>query len=246
MQILRRFVEQAGLDKPAYRFVARGGALGLVALVSTYCGGFGLPASLALACVGFVAPFVRLAILRSKRIKAIEDRLPDAIDIINRSVRAGHPFVAAIKLVAEAMEGPIGEEFAATAADFVYGGDPRAALLGMVMRVPSITLMGFVTAVLIQRETGGNLAEILERISQVVRGRLRFQRKIRTLSAEGRVSAWVLTLVPLGLAAVLHLTSPHYLPILLQSQRGLGMLTACGMLMALGIYWMRNIIRIEI
>ena len=106
--------------------------------------------------------------------------------------------------------------------------------------------MGFVTAVLIQRDTGGNLAEILENITQVIRGRQRFQRKIRTLSAEGRVSAWVLTLVPVVLAGVLHLTSPNYLPILFQHPSGKTMLAACAALMVAGVLWMRKIIRIEI
>lgn len=246
MPMLRRVVEQAGVDRPAHRFVLSGLAWGLLAVLSSTLVGSGWTAAVTVGLIAAAVPFVRLALRRSQRISAIEERLPDAIDIIKRSVRAGHPFIAAIKLVGEDMEGPIAEEFAATAADFAYGSDPRAALLGLVSRVPSVTLMGFVTAVLIQRETGGNLAEILENISQVIRGRHRFQRKIRTLSAEGRVSAWVLTLVPFGLAGVLHLTSPEYLPILFQSDRGLSMVAVCGVLMVAGIYWMRKIIRIEI
>jgi tight adherence protein B len=246
MATLRRVVEQAGIDRPAHRFVLMGIIWGVVAGAGSVLFGSGWLAALAVGIVTASTPFIRLVLQRAKRINEIEARLPDAIDIIKRSVRAGHPFIAAIKLVGEDMEGPIAEEFAATAADFSYGSDPRAALLGLVARVPSATLMGFVTAVLIQRETGGNLAEILDNISQVIRGRHRFHRKIRTLSAEGRVSAWVLTLVPFGLAAVLQLTSPDYLGILFESDRGLSMLVVCGLLMVAGIYWMRKIIRIEI
>ncbi len=246
MSVLRRTVEQAGLDRPAHRFVLLGAATGIATMLGGMILGGGWISSLILGVVAFVAPFLRLLVRRTKRISEIEARLPEAIDIIKRSVRAGHPFIAAIKLVGDDMEGPIAEEFAATAADFAYGNDPRAALLSLVSRVPSMTLMGFVTAVLIQRDTGGNLAEILENISQVIRGRYRFQRKIRTLSAEGRVSAWVLTLVPFGLAGVLYLTSPDYLTILFDNERGLAMLATSGVLMLLGIVWMRKIIRIEI
>jgi tight adherence protein B len=246
MPAFRRVVEQAGIDRPAHRFVLAGIAWGLVSALTAALAFADWTTALGLGTIAAATPFVRLLLRRAKRMSEIEDRLPDAIDIIKRSVRAGHPFIAAIKLVGEDMEGPIADEFAATAADFAYGSDPRAALLGLVSRVPSATLMGFVTAVLIQRETGGNLAEILENISQVIRGRHRFQRKIRTLSAEGRVSAWVLTLVPFGLAAMLHFTSPDYLPVLFESDRGLTMLAFCGVLMVVGIYWMRRIIRIEI
>ncbi|MFO0512775.1 MAG: type II secretion system F family protein [Gammaproteobacteria bacterium] len=243
---LRRVVEQAGLDQPAHRIALQGLVLAALALVSSIAGGLGILLAAGMALVAGALPFLRLMVKRAQRVTAIEEALPDAIDMIKRSVRAGHPFIAAIKLVGEDMEGPIGQEFAATAADFAYGSDPRAALLGLVGRVPSAPLMGFVTAVLIQRETGGNLAEILENITQVIRGRQRFQRKIRTLSAEGRVSAWVLTLVPVILAGVLHLTSPQYLPVLFEHPRGLTMLAVCIGLMAVGVLWMRKIIRIEV
>lgn len=246
MSALRRVVEQAGLDQPAHRIALQSIALTALAFVSSLTTGLPVPVAVVMALLTGVLPFLRLAVKRAKRVAAVEEALPDAIDMIKRSVRAGHPFISAIKLVGDDMEGPIGQEFAATAADFAYGSDPRAALLGLVARVPSAPLMGFVTAVLIQRETGGNLAEILENITQVIRGRQRFQRKIRTLSAEGRVSAWVLTLVPIVLAAVLHLTSPGYLAILVQHPSGMTMLAACAGLMVVGVYWMRKIIRIEV
>lgn len=246
MPALRRVVEQAGLDQPAHRFALQGLVLAALAFVLSLATGVGPLGSLGAAVTTAALPFLRLAVKRSKRIAAVEEALPDAIDMIKRSVRAGHPFISAIKLVGEDMEGPIGQEFAATAADFAYGSDPRAALLGLVGRVPSAPLMGFVTAVLIQRETGGNLAEILENITQVIRGRQRFTRKIRTLSAEGRVSAWVLTMVPIVLAALLHITSPAYLPVLFEHPRGMTMVAACAALMVIGVLWMRKIIRIEI
>ena len=95
------------------------------------------------------------------------------------------------------MEQPIAREFDLTFADMSYGNDPRSALLALLQRVPSMAVMALVTAVLVQRETGGNLAETLERISSVVRGRFRFQRRVKTLTAEGRMSAWILALTPM-------------------------------------------------
>jgi hypothetical protein len=118
------------------------------------------------------------------------------------------------------MNDPIAREFGITAADLSYGNDPRSALLAMLERVPSVSLHGFVTAILVQRETGGNLAETLDHISEVIRQRFRFERKLRTLSAEGRLSAWILIAVPFALAAVLHFTSPNYLGRLLDDPRG--------------------------
>jgi tight adherence protein B len=106
--------------------------------------------------------------------------------------------------------------------------------------------MAVVTAVLIQRETGGNLAEIFNRIAQVIRGRFRFGRRVRTLSAEGRMSGWILALVPIGLFGMLSLTQPDYLPPLLQEPLGQKMVVAACVLMVIGIFWIRKIIRIDL
>ena len=166
------------------------------------------------------APFAVIHVERRKRLEKFDEQLPDAVDIMKRALRAGHPFNACLKLVADDMQPPIAREFELTFADVNYGNDLRQALLGLLARVPSGNLMEVVTAVLIQKETGGNLAEIFERISQVIRSRFRFGRRVRTLSAEGRLSAWILALVPLVLFAVMWLTSPGYLPPLLHEPIG--------------------------
>jgi tight adherence protein B len=106
--------------------------------------------------------------------------------------------------------------------------------------------MALVTSVSVQRETGGNLAEILDQIAKVVRGRFRFERKVRTLSAEGKMSAWVLALVPLGLVVMMSISSPNYLPVLLTNPTGHKMLYGAGILAVVGILWIRRIIRIEV
>ena len=195
---------------------------------------------------GGSAPFVYIFRLRRARLEKFEEQLPDAVDVMKRALRAGHPFNACIKLVAEDMDAPISREFELTFADVNYGNDVRRALLGMLLRVPSGNLMAVVTAVLIQKETGGNLAEIFERIALVIRSRFRFGRRVRTLSAEGRMSAWILTLVPIILFGVLWITTPSYLPPLLENPTGQKMLIFAVVMMVVAVFWMRKIIRIDL
>jgi tight adherence protein B len=246
MERLVEMSEQAGRATPAYRIVITSLLLALVAgIVIGILLGNAL-VGLAAAAVGFTAPYAQLSIRRRRRLEKIEEQLPDAIDVIKRALRAGHPFNAAIKLVADDMDQPIAKEFELTFSDLNYGNDVRRAMLGLLNRIPSVTVMALVTAVLVQRETGGNLAEILDQIARIVRSRFRFARKVRTLSAEGRMSAWVLTLVPLALIVVLSIASPNYLPILLKQPLGHKLLYAAGTLGVLGVLWIRRIVRIEV
>ncbi len=246
MQRLAAMGEQAGRPKPGYQVVMNslilalmGGVMGGVLLQSGFAG-------LCAAVAGFAVPYLRLSIQRRARLEKLEEQMPDAIDVIKRALRAGHPFNAAIKLVADDMDQPIAKEFELTFSDLNYGGEVRRALLGLLTRVPSITVMALVTSVMVQRETGGNLAEILDQIAKVVRGRFRFERRVRTLSAEGKMSAWVLALVPLGLIVIMSIASPGYLPIMLTNPLGHKMLYVAGILGVIGIVWIRRIIRIEV
>ena len=194
---------------------------------------------------GGVVPFIYIYRERRTRLEKFEEQLPEAIDVMKRALRAGHPFSACLKLVAEDMDPPIAKEFEITFADVNYGNDLRRALLGLLLRVPSANLMAIVTAVLIQKETGGNLADVFDRISQVIRGRFRFGRRVRTLSAEGRLSAWILALVPIVLSAVLWIVSPEYLPPLLASPVGQKLIVFACAMMVIGVFWMRRVIRID-
>jgi tight adherence protein B len=203
-------------------------------------------AALAGAVMGAVIPFMKVFKARTERMEKFEEQLPDAIDSMRRALRAGHPFNAAIKLVAEDMDQPIAREFETTFADINYGNDVRRAMLGLLQRVPSMNVMALVTSVLVQKETGGNLAEILGEISSVIRGRFRFQRKVKTLSAEGRLSGWILALIPFALTAMLMLTSPTYLPMLLEDPVGRQMIMGGFIAGIVGIFWIRRIIRIDV
>lgn len=243
---LRRMIEGAGLLTPIYRVIVE---MLLCALVAAAFLMILLPRWWVMVLGALAAatlPLLRLQLLRQRRIAKLETQLADAIDMVKRSLRAGNPFVSTFKLVAESMDEPIATEFAIAAADLSYGSDPRTALLGMLDRVPSVSLRGFVTAILVQRETGGNLAETLGHLSSVVRERFRFERKLRTLTAEGRLSAWILISVPFVLGAILYFNAPKYIGVLLDSPQGPMLLGGCAALMVFGVVWMRRIARIVI
>lgn len=246
MERLAQLIEQAGREIPAYRVVLLAMGLAIVAGLAVWLGTsqplFSLPAS----AVAFALPLLKLRQERARRLARFEEQLPEALDMITRALRAGHPFTETLKLVSEEMEDPIAKELGATFADINYGVSVKNGFLSLLRRVPSVSLMAVVTAVLVQRETGGNMAEILEKIAAVVRGRFRFQRRVRTLSAEGRLSAWILTLVPFALAALLAVTSPDYLPMLTKEPLGQKLIAVSFTCITIGIFWMRRIIRIDV
>ena len=246
MDKLSVMCEQSGRPAPGYRVVMASCLLGALAGIAVGALSQSLLLGLLAAAAGMIGPYLQLSMRRRKRLEKIEEQLPDAIDVMKRALRAGHPFSAALKLVADDMDQPIAKEFELTFSEVNYGNDVRRAMLGLLTRVPSVTVMALVTSVLVQRETGGNLAEILDQIAKVVRGRFRFQRKVRTLTAEGRMSAWVLAMVPLALVVVLSVVSPAYLPVLLKDPMGHKVLFAAGGLFLLGILWIRSLIRIEV
>jgi len=246
MEDLAQMIEQAGHEYRAHRVVLLGLILAVVAGVLLWL--FTQLWWLALVAAGaaFWLPLLKISSDRSKRFGQFEEGLPDALDAMCRALRAGHPFNETLQLVAEEHKGPVAYEFGLTFADISYGNDVRRAMLGLLERMPSMTVMMLVTSVLIHRETGGNLTEVLERLSSLIRGRFRFQRTVKTLSAEGRMSGWILVAVPFVLAVVIMLTSPTYLPMLVKEPLGQKLVMAAFIAMLLGILWIRKIIRIEV
>lgn len=246
MDWLARVIEQAGKKIPAYRLVLIAVILaafsGLIVSLMTHQTLFGLLAFI----VVLPLPILKIRVERDRRLARFEEQLPEALDVMTRALRAGHPFTETLKMVGDEMPEPIAGEFRTTFSDINYGMSVKAAFMSLLQWIPSLSLMTMVTAVLIQRETGGNIAEILDKISAVVRGRFRFQRKIRTLSAEGRMSAWVLTLMPFLLAVALSLTSPDYLPMLVKDPAGRKLIVGAFVMITIGTYWMRKIIRIRV
>ena len=246
MESLARTIEQAGHTILAHRLVMLAMGLGAAGGLMTWAFTRMPLAAAAVACPFCIAPFIKINRDRSNRLLRIEEQLPDAIDVMRRALQAGQPFNASVKLVAEDMEAPIAREFELAFADVNYGNDVRRAMLGLLARVPSVTMMSLVTSVLVQRETGGNLTEILGQIANVVRGRFRFHRRVKTLSAEGRMSAWVLAMVPLILFGVMSFVDPQYLPMLLNDPKGRSLIVFAVVWGSIGVYFIRRIIRIEV
>jgi len=246
MEALACRIEQAGHKMLAYRLVILSVFLGITSLICSWLY-FRTPmvATVIAAIVAYL-PYMKINMDRVKRMQDFEEQLPDAIDTMKRALRAGHPFGASLKLVAEELDDPVAEEFERTFNDINYGNDVRRAMMGLLSRIPSVTVMQLVTAILVQKETGGNLAEILEKISVVIRSRFKLQRKVKTYSAEGRMSAIVLASVPLVLFVTLWFVTPDYLPVLLHDEGGQKMLMYGFFSAVVGILWIRKILRIEV
>lgn len=206
---LRRLRTQSGLTLPLPKFLlfTCAAAFALVGLAVW----FGLPASYALLALPpfcIALPVMILRYLRKRRHKMFGIQLPEALELITRSLKAGHPVPVAISMVAREMADPIGTEFGLVADEVTYGSDLVTALNGMYDRVGHEDLPLFVTAVSIQSSTGGNLREILDGLANTIRERGKLRRKIRAISTEGRMSAYILTAVPVLLGVAMNLLMP--------------------------------------
>jgi tight adherence protein B len=191
-------------------------------------------------------PVIVVLRARIKRLQRLEAQLPDAIDLMGRAMRAGHAFPTALSMVGDEMNDPIGNEFRTLFDEINYGVTLQDALLNILSRVPSTDLQYFVVALLIQRETGGNLAELLDNISSIVRSRIKLMGEVRTLSAEGRLSAWILGLLPFATALMIQVINPGFLKVLWTDPTGLRLVYGALVMMAFGIWWMSRIIKIRV
>jgi tight adherence protein B len=246
MEILSDTIEKAGYSIRAYQLLLW---IQLIAIIAMGLCWLLTRSWTMVAIIGVMTvaiPFFKIIHAKRKRIALFEEQLPDAIDVMKRAVKAGHPFSEALHLVGDEMNGPVAHEFKLTFADLNYGNDLRRAMLGLLHRVPSVTVMVLVSSILIQKDTGGNLAEILEQIARVIRSRFKFQRRVKTLSAEGRLSAWILVLVPFVLFIAITVTNPGYLPMLLKDPTGIQLVIAASVAMVIGIFWIRKILRVDV
>lgn len=183
---------------------------------------------------------------KRKRMLLIEQQLPDALDLMARAMLAGHAFQSGLKMVGEEVPEPVAGEFRIVFDEINYGIPMQDALTNLATRVPSTDLRYFVISVLIQRETGGNLAELLGNISALIRARMKLLGAVRVLSAEGRLSAWILTILPFALAGVISLVNPQFLSVLWTDPVGPKIVGGALVIMILGIFWMRRVINIRV
>jgi tight adherence protein B len=208
---LNRLVLQSGLTLGLGRLVVLVAIAGLFTFAITlFTRGSMVEAVVAAFLSATVLPVLVLKLLRSRRQKRFAAQFPDALDIIVRSLRAGHPVPIAITMVGREMPDPIGSEFGIVTDEITYGADLETAMRNLYSRIGSDDLPLFVTAVAIQGSTGGNLGEILENLSGVIRQRFKMRRKIRALAAEGRASAMILSALPIGLFIVIQFISPDF------------------------------------
>jgi tight adherence protein B len=195
---------------------------------------------------GTLLPYVALRIMRGRRQKKFGAQFPDALDIIVRSLRAGHPVPIAIGLVAREMPDPIGSEFGIVADEITYGADLETGMRNLYYRVGQEDLPLFVTAVAIQSATGGNLGEILENLSAVIRERFKMRRKIRALAAEGRASAMILSSLPIAMFLIVQVITPEFYGSVWHEDLTKIALAAAGCWMALGNFIMYRMVNFRI
>ena len=191
-------------------------------------------------------PWWRVSSARNTRVQKFEQQFPDALDMMGRAMRAGHAFPTAVKMCGDEVSEPMGRDFRLLSDEMNYGVPATEALQNLASRVPLPDVSYFVVAVMIQRESGGNLAELLDSISAILRARLKLMGEVRTLSAEGKLSAIILTALPFGVALMVNLVNPEFMKVLWTDPVGLKVVGAALFMMVLGILWMRSIIRIRV
>jgi tight adherence protein B len=239
-------LEAAGVSLRAGEFVVATVGMGLLGAI---LGAAILQKALLAVVIGLVAAAVPTVILRSKlnsRADKMREQLPDVLTIMASSLRAGHSFLQALDTVAREIPAPANVEFQRLVAEIRLGRPAEDALEALADRVGSADFRWAVLAVNIQREVGGNLAEILDNVSDTLRERATMRRQIKVLTAEGRLSAWVLALLPFAIALYMFAVNPEYISLLFTTQIGLFMLGVAGVLMVLGILWMRKIVDIDV
>jgi tight adherence protein B len=191
-------------------------------------------------------PYFYLLYRKDKRLKRFDEQLPDALDLIGRGIRAGNSLPATLKMIGDEMADPVAGEFRIAFDEVNYGFSMQDALTNLTTRVPSSDLKYFVVAVIIQRETGGNLAELLDNIAALIRSRHKLYGSIRVLSAEGKLSAWILTLLPISVALLINIINPKFMQVLWTDNTGIKMIIGVVIMMIIGIFWMRKIIKIRV
>jgi tight adherence protein B len=213
-------------------------------LYSTFVNNFFL-ALIPSAILGLIPVFI-LYRKKKKRVAKFESQLPDALDLIARALKAGHAFSTGMKMVANEFGDPVGTEFGRTIDEISFGLAMDQSLKNLLKRVECADLKFFVMAMILHREAGGNLAEILGNISRLIRDRFKLLRKVRTLSAQGRMSAMVLIALPLFIATILSITAPTYLAVLLTDPTGRVMLVMAIFMELIGFMVIRKIIYIKV
>jgi len=243
---MSRFLEQADARFPVGLYIL---VAVLLAPLGYLAGNFlhvTFPLKVLLAAAAVSTPFIYLFFKRRKRMMKFEEQLPDALDMIGRSLRAGHAFSGGLKMVADEFADPIGVEFEKTLNEINFGIGIPEALKSMTRRVDCPDLKFFVISVIIQRETGGNLAEVMENLAYLIRERFKLHGRVQVLTSEGRFSAVVLLAIPFLVALYFYMVQPRYIQPLFTDPVGRKMVTSAIIMMILGSLIMKRMVRIKV
>jgi len=243
---LKRLLDQADLHITPSRLVMFSGMAGILAAMAVSALTFSLILMFVAGVVAAALPFMHVWYKRKKRLDAFLEHLPDALDLMSRALSAGHAFSEALHMISVEMPEPIAGEFRKTYEEQNLGLSMKLALENLTNRIPLLDLRMCVTAILIQRETGGNLAEILEKVAYTIRERFRILGDLKTLTTSSRMSAWLLCGLPIGVTLAITFMNPEYMSILWKDPRGHYLIAAAMMMQVTGMLIVRKILRIKI
>ncbi len=241
-----RLLEQANISLPLGFFVL----LTLVLFAAGFMLGSLLKIALLLRIIFSllfsVMPYLYIVSRKHKRVEKFQAQLPDALDLISRSMKAGHAFTGGMKMVSDEFDDPVGTEFRKTVDEINFGVNFNDAMKNLANRIDCPDLQFFAVSVIIQKETGGNLAEILEKIAYLIRERYKLHGKIRALAAEGKLSAVILLLLPPAMALYFFIVNPKYITVLVTDRIGIIMALTATILMITGVLVIKKMISIRI
>jgi tight adherence protein B len=242
---LQRDITQAGLSFTVGTLLLAAACCALfgyaVVRILTFNTLLGLGAAFAL----FFVPFIYVKYQKNKRLRKFEEQFPEAIDLISRALRAGHAFTTGLAMAAEEIPAPVGQEFKLLYDRQNFGMSLPDAMRAFAARIPLIDARFFVTAVLTQRETGGNLGEVLDNLASVIRERFKVKRQVRVLTAHGRITGWILAALPPTLAAGMFVMSPGHMKILTSDTLGVQMIVVALVLQVIGTFIIQKLVNIR-
>jgi tight adherence protein B len=243
---LDRLLQQANVQSPLGVFILLAAVLALTGYLAGSLLTINRVIPLIFAASLIVIPFLYVIRKKKKRMDKFQKQLPEGLELIARSLRAGHAFTSGMKLAADEFDDPLGPEFTETLDQINFGVSVSDALKNLAGRVDCPDLRYFVVAVILQRETGGNLAEIIESIGYIIRERFKLKGKIRILAAEGKLSAIILVAIPFFVIIALRFTSPEYINALFFEPAGRIMGAVALVMMVMGIFVMKKVINIKV
>ncbi|MGH9836161.1 MAG: type II secretion system F family protein [Blastocatellia bacterium] len=243
---LRQMIDQADLQLTVTRLLMFSGLAALSAALAVSMISDSILLVVIAGLAAATAPFLHVLWKRHQRLHKFLSDLPDALELMSRALTAGHAFTESLSMISQEMPDPIATEFRRTYEENNLGLSVKLSLNNLIERVPLIDLRLCVTAVLIQRETGGNLAEILEKVAYTIRERFRIMEDFKTLTTQSRISAWILCGVPLFIALAVTVLNPNYMNIFWYDPRGNKLFALAIGMQLMGMLWVRKILRIKI